>query len=204
MPEPIADKYPAVPWLRFRPAWGPNSLRPVTGLIKLNLWLRDHLPPGDKFMVELGTYGGESATIFSSFDHWTQISCVDRWLAAPPLEAAKERLVEGLHTGRVSLHQKLTVEAAQDPHYAEVCPHGDPHFIYIDADHSYKGISADLQAWYPHLAPGGIIGGHDYNPRWEGVVRAANEFAVTHQLDILRFEDTSFLLVPRDCGIAFQ
>tara|TARA_Y100000310_G_C20645198_1_gene796155 strand:+ start:925 stop:1527 length:603 start_codon:yes stop_codon:yes gene_type:complete len=35
-------------------------------------------------------------------------------------------------------------------------------FIYIDADHSYKGITSDIAAWWPKVKPGGIFSGHDY------------------------------------------
>ena len=35
-------------------------------------------------------------------------------------------------------------------------------FVYIDGDHSYQGIKADWEAWYPKVRPGGIIAGHDY------------------------------------------
>ena len=36
-------------------------------------------------------------------------------------------------------------------------------FVYIDADHSYKGVWGDLCTWFPKVRVGGIIGGHDYN-----------------------------------------
>jgi hypothetical protein len=40
-------------------------------------------------------------------------------------------------------------------------------FVYIDADHSYKGVTEDLEAWYPKVRKGGMIAGHDYvNWRW--------------------------------------
>lgn len=35
-------------------------------------------------------------------------------------------------------------------------------FIYIDANHLYDGIKADLAVWWPKVKPGGIFAGHDY------------------------------------------
>jgi|TARA_R110000824_G_scaffold2570_4_gene11849 predicted O-methyltransferase YrrM len=56
-------------------------------------------------------------------------------------------------------------------------------FVYVDADHSYKGCMADLEAWYPKLKKGGILSGHDYGehpdkpePDFPGVTRAVDEF----------------------------
>ena len=61
-------------------------------------------------------------------------------------------------------------------------------FVYIDGDHSYEGIRADLEAWFPLVREGGIIAGHDYGqPAFPGVKAAADHFfkrfglAVTHE-----------------------
>lgn len=34
-------------------------------------------------------------------------------------------------------------------------------FVYVDADHAYDSVKADLLAWLPKVRPGGFIGGHD-------------------------------------------
>jgi Methyltransferase domain/Protein of unknown function DUF115 len=51
-------------------------------------------------------------------------------------------------------------------------------FVFIDADHSYEGCSADIMAWLPKIKPGGFISGHDYDnteyPEF-GVKRAVDE-----------------------------
>jgi len=50
-------------------------------------------------------------------------------------------------------------------------------FIYIDSDHSYDGVRADLYAWFHKVKTGGVIAGHDYLNRSYGVRRAVTEFA---------------------------
>jgi len=52
--------------------------------------------------------------------------------------------------------------------------------VFLDADHSYEGVRADIRAWLPKVKPGGWIGGHDYqNPTalydFSGVKRAVDE-----------------------------
>jgi hypothetical protein len=50
-------------------------------------------------------------------------------------------------------------------------------FAFIDANHLYEGISADIKAWAPKVRPGGILAGHDYGmpDRWPDVTRAVDE-----------------------------
>lgn len=51
--------------------------------------------------------------------------------------------------------------------------------IYLDADHSYESVRADIEAWWPHVVPGGILAGHDYS-LFEGVTRAVAELGGCH------------------------
>lgn len=48
--------------------------------------------------------------------------------------------------------------------------------VYIDCDHSYKGVMADINAWLPKLIEGGIMAFHDYENRAYGVKAAVQEF----------------------------
>ena len=41
-------------------------------------------------------------------------------------------------------------------------------FVYLDARHDYKGVVADLNAYWPLLRRGGIMAGHDYIWATEG------------------------------------
>jgi len=59
-------------------------------------------------------------------------------------------------------------------------------FIFIDADHTYPGISRDIVDWYPKVKKGGVLLGHDYADRRTrakngkiikfGVIQAVDEF----------------------------
>jgi hypothetical protein len=56
-------------------------------------------------------------------------------------------------------------------------------FIYLDGDHSYEAVKADLDYWWPRLNNGGVIGGHDFGS-WLGVVRAVTEWAAKNNLQL--------------------
>lgn len=52
---------------------------------------------------------------------------------------------------------------------------GQFRFVFIDADHHYDSVKADIKAWYPKVMAGGVIAGHDYSGTYPGVVQAVNE-----------------------------
>ena len=60
-------------------------------------------------------------------------------------------------------------------------------FVFIDADHSYDGCHADIEAWASKVRPGGLLCGHDYDnvdfPQW-GVKRAVDEFVAANGLEL--------------------
>ncbi len=58
---------------------------------------------------------------------------------------------------------------------ARLFPPGSVDFAFIDGDHQYESVLADLRAWWPKVKPGGLLAGHDYRrgDRWGVWVSAA-------------------------------
>lgn len=50
-------------------------------------------------------------------------------------------------------------------------------FVFVDADHSYEGVTEDIKFWYPKVKRGGTMAGHDYD--WTSVKSAVTDFFVT-------------------------
>jgi hypothetical protein len=74
------------------------------------------------------------------------------------------------HAPRVTLLEKPSLEAAA------WMDDGALDFVFIDADHSYDAVKADIAAWKPKIRDGGWLTGHDFAPvKFPGVVKAVEE-----------------------------
>ena len=122
--------------------------------------------------VEVGVDEG----IFSEYllQYWRgqRLISVDPWLEMPPNQytdtcnvpqgSMEEKYESTKHLlapfgDRSEVWRQTSVEAA-----GHLAP-GSLDFVYLDACHSYEGVTEDLHVWFPLMRPGGLMAGHDYN-----------------------------------------
>jgi hypothetical protein len=73
-------------------------------------------------------------------------------------------------------YPQLRVIRAQSTPAAGIFDDGGVDLIYIDANHFYKDVLADITAWRPKVSSTGIFAGHDYGvPNHPGVKKAVDE-----------------------------
>jgi hypothetical protein len=91
--------------------------------------------------------------------------CVDAWAAYQGYrEHVTQAKVDGLYEAaqarlegqNVTFLREFSVEAAKR------VPDRSLDFVYVDANHRYEYVVADIAAWLPKIRRGGIISGHDY------------------------------------------
>lgn len=70
---------------------------------------------------------------------------------------------------------KLRVVRAPSVEAAKLFPKGHFDLVFIDADHSYEAVAADIKAWLPLVKKGGLLAGHDYKIRHKDIMRAVDE-----------------------------
>lgn len=147
--------------------------------------------------VELGTWLGASAIpVARSVRRWGgTVTCVDTWAGelnehggsptgkSPLMLWSCARAMVGAGVGAsVRLIPATTFEVART--WTRPID-----YLYVDADHSYEGVLADLLNWVPHVRRGGLIVVDDYgNDLYPGVRVAWDEFERTHGLTFTRFQ----------------
>lgn len=132
-------------------------------------------------IVELGSWVGHSAKLMADAvapmcDY--EIFCVDHWKGgmAQQRHAAEQHDVrEVWEANLASVRTHVTPVKGDTVEIGKTWTGGPIDILFIDADHSYEGCLADIEAWSKHVIPNGIIMGHDYSFVFPGVKRAVHE-----------------------------
>jgi len=168
--------------LRFFPPWDETSIVTLHGLMHLVQDIQQNAKNNSRW-VEIGTFMGESATLFLGFNYIKKLHCVD----VLKCRFAEKRLKFEINAGRCEIHTKSSLLAAEEINEVDV--------VYIDGDHSYESAKSDIEAWWPKIPEGGVLAGHDYQLPWPGVIQAVDEFLKEHpELELKRYVDTSWAI----------
>lgn len=116
--------------------------------------------------VEVGVERGVYSEVLCQQNPGVRLFCVDAWKAyrgyRDHVDQLKlDRFFEETRARlaaypRTTLIRKFSLEAAKD------FTDGELDFVYLDGNHSFPSVAADLAAWSPKVRAGGIIAGHDY------------------------------------------
>lgn len=132
-------------------------------------------------LVELGSFLGKStaylATELLNAGLRTELTAVDTWRGTPGRMKQADyypAFTKNLRGGDADLFEIVRPLRCDSAEAAGAFPDRSVDFLYIDADHSYARVKADIAAWRPKCR--GVIAGHDYDPvRFPGVVKAVTE-----------------------------
>jgi hypothetical protein len=123
-------------------------------------------------IIEIGSFKGRSThALLSGLSK--KVYCVDSWNYNKEITCDEDTFNEfksnisllAGNNGRLNINRLSSLEAAK------LLP--DVDMVFIDADHSYESVKADILAWLPKTKK--LISGHDYAPNWPGVKQAVDE-----------------------------
>lgn len=134
------------------------------------------LPPGFCRVVEVGVHRGALSAALLEARSDLMLYMVDSWTPTPVYRgdrradrAAVEKVIE-------RYLMRVIVVAADSLKAATLLSDHTFDLVFIDADHSYEAVRADILAWRPKVKRGGVLGGHDYrSDEGYGVIQAVNE-----------------------------
>jgi hypothetical protein len=99
------------------------------------------------------------------------IYCVDTWKGSMTdmtglvaMEVGQRGMFKQFckNIGEELLYKQVFPCVGSSETYAAVWPHKLAG-VFIDADHGFDACLQNMEEWWPHVAVGGVLCGHDYN-----------------------------------------
>jgi hypothetical protein len=143
------------------------------------------------YAVEVGVYTGKFSWWLLRYWEGKTLYCVDPWRYQEDVMFDNSNIEQSEHNAaygeclatlrdyedRVKIWREFSVDAAKKFEDNAL------DFVYIDARHDYRSVTADLNAWYPKVKVGGVIAGHDYK----------NSFVRRNLVEVKRAVDNFFI-----------
>jgi hypothetical protein len=165
-----------------------------TGLVAMCEWLEHRYPTGKWTLVEIGTYIGESAVIFSRY--FKRVITIDPWEPIFMKSVASDKnvdvsdienaLLDNIRwLSSIQFIKAPSILAAQsfEPRSVDV--------VYIDGWHRVIPAALDIVTWLPKIKFGGFIAGHDYSTMHYNEVIPAVRYVLSSPDQV--FPDSSWL-----------
>lgn len=131
--------------------------------------------PDDSIILEIGTWKGGSAQIIGMARRRKKgkIFTVDNF-RTDIFPGGRESVGDVIERLRISKIKNLTLVVGESDIFAQNWKEGMIDLLFIDGDHRYEGIKADISNWVPHVKRDGIVLFHDYDSHTE-VTKAIHE-----------------------------
>lgn len=178
-----------------------------------NFWLQLQRINRDEVigdMAELGVYKGESARLlhlmapnrtlhlFDTFEGFTgddlksETGVATTYSTKDFADTSVNKVLKNIGGNP----EKIKIHSGYFPQSADGLSDRVYSVVNIDAD-LYNPTKAGLEYFYPRLSPGGVIIVHDYNDKWEGLMKAVDEFVKTipEQLVLVPDLDSTAMIV---------
>jgi hypothetical protein len=133
-------------------------------------------------VCEVGSWAGRSAILMAQAG--ATVTCVDTWEGSENDEGCKH--YDRSHGSPLEVFLKntkgltITAHAARSPEAAAKFDDAEFDIVYIDAEHDYASVLADIKAWKPKAKR--WIAGHDYHS-FPDVARAVKDAGLVPQVE---------------------
>jgi len=151
--------------------------------------------PKNGVIVEIGSYRGKSTTVlaFGAKERGGKVYAIDPFEGVMDGHVVTGHDRDHLRYALINAGVSESVEIITGYSVATAKTWKKPiDLIFIDGDHSYEAVKADLKAWSKHVT--GKIALHDYNLNWPGVPLAVDEFVAAGEWRIVENVDATVVL----------
>jgi len=118
------------------------------------------------------------------------LTCVDIFNEFPPDENNPEEIKRQFKANMAEANAKYNLMNVESSEASEGFD-SKIDLLFIDGDHSYKGVKSDIKLWLPKVKIGGFVLFHDYGGIHPGVKKAVDETG------LIKLEVVETLLVAK-------
>lgn len=149
----------------------------------------------DQAIVELGVFEGKTALYMAwgaQVGNRAHVWGIDAWdlpgnTYGPPFTDPETRGRARQNVASQGFADRVTLIRGFSLHEAARWPGPPIGLLFLDDDHAYEAVLANIQAWTPHLADDAVLAFDDYgHPDWPGVKQAVDEMAADGRLETPR------------------
>ena len=159
-----------------------NFVRSICGSVKNGI------------VVELGFFAGRSTAVMAPIcmRNNTAYHAIDNCKGVNPRDPATKAQqsrdmlkVFNDNMTAIQIRAYINVHIIDSAAAAELFSDESVDFCFVDASHVAEDVKRDIEAWWPKIKQGGIIGGHDYT--WGSVRGVTNKFAEKKELKLVAY-----------------
>ena len=186
------------PAIKHGPVYGSGAMKGIDGWFSEDegrWYARFARAQRGGVLVEVGSWKGRSTSFIGAIcnANRTRLVCVDHWRGSNDLLADRYAAALAVEDVEQTFRRNMTelgivVEVIAEPSVVAAARF-EPHSVdrvFVDAAHDKPSVAEDLRVWSERLRPGGILAGHDYDPKHAEVRAAVDEFALAKGLVVHR------------------
>lgn len=153
---------------------GPQYMQGLSDLID---YISKYVDPSKINMIEVGSYEGQSTELFAQ--RFKNVIAIDPFIddydpddvtcQYMSLTKVYDIFTENMSKYNNVIHIRETSDSA-----ISILPDMRFGFVYIDGLHTYDQVKKDISNYLP-LISYGFIAGHDYHPKWQGIIDGVDE-----------------------------
>jgi 2-polyprenyl-3-methyl-5-hydroxy-6-metoxy-1,4-benzoquinol methylase len=143
------------------------------GLIEFVNFIKRFYDTKELTLLEIGSFTGESSEIFAQ--NFKKVTCIDSWVGKSVemfLKTCTAKDIENKFDEMATKYDNIQKIKADSIETA-LKTKKKYDVIYIDGDHSFPAVKADIASWQDKARL--IISGHDYNKNHIGVIKAVDQ-----------------------------
>ncbi len=146
----------------------------------------------DGIVVELGFFAGRCTAAMAPIcktnnnEYWAIDNCRGGSPRDPATKAQQSKDMKQIFKTNMKnskLSDYVNIKIMDSAATAQMFDSREVDFCFVDASHVAEDVKKDIEAWWPKIKPGGVLGGHDYS--WGSVKGVTNAFAEEHGLDLV-------------------